>query len=167
MRRTFAAETASAVTVMTLAFTICLAVSRLNHVDVASAAGRRTCPITIPNGLQPPAEMKIGVRDTYLHGNGKLWTVLPSNGILVLKPENDGSIGDKFPWWRTVPGGLTIQGRRLDGGEGTLRSNVPAGYGATGFHSTAIFFSGEGCWEITGRVQDSTLNFVLDVQIRR
>jgi hypothetical protein len=134
---------------------------------VVSAAGRRSCPVTTPNGLQLPAEMNQGSRSPYLHGNGKLWTILPINGILVLTPEKDGAIGDKFPWWRTVRGSLTIQGRRLDGAEGTLRSNIPAGYGATGFQSTAIFFSGEGCWEITGRVGDATLTFVLNVQVKR
>jgi hypothetical protein len=134
---------------------------------VASAAERRSCPVTTPNGLQLPAEMKQGSRNPYLHGNGKLWTILPINGILVLTPEKDGSIGDKFPWWRTVRGSLTIQGRRLDGAASTLRSNIPAGYGATGFQSTGIFFSGEGCWEITGRVSDATLTFVLNVRVKR
>jgi len=116
--------------------------------------------------MELPAEMKPGsTHDPSLYGNGKLWTVLPLDGTLILRRERDGSIGGKFPWWRAVPGNLTIAGRRLDG-EGTIWSNVPAGYGVTGFQSTAIFFSGEGCWEITGRVPDASLTFVVDVKVK-
>jgi hypothetical protein len=165
MRRILNATTASVVTVVAFVCAGCLAKSRLNQAQVASAMDRRTCPITTPNGLQLPPEMKESSPSPYLHGNGKLWTILPLDGTLTLRPERDGSIGDKFPWWRAVPGDLTIAGRRIDG-EGTVRSNVPAGYGATGFQSTAIFFSGEGCWEITGRVPDASLTFVLNVKVK-
>jgi hypothetical protein len=111
--------------------------------------------------------MDEGSGGPYLHGNGKLWTILPVDGILVVVPEKDGTLGAKFPWWRTVKGRLTIQGRRLDGAEGVLRSNIPKGYGATGFQSTALFFSGEGCWEIRGEADGAALTFVLNVHVKQ
>src|ERR1700681_1737883 len=155
------------VAVLPLLWTGCAVRPRPDQAQIASLADRPNCPATVPNGVQLPAAMKQGSRSPYLHGNGKLWTVLPLDGILVLTPEKDGSIGDKFPWWRTVRGPLTIQGQRLDAPAGPLWSNVPTGDGETGFQSTAIFFPSEGCWEITGRVDDATLSFVLRVQVKR
>lgn len=164
MRKIANAMTAGIVTVVALASAGCLAKFRRDQAQVASAMQGRSCPVTTPNGLQLPPEMK-QTRSPYLHGNGKLWTTLPLNGILVITPEKDGSIGEKFPWWKTVTDQLTIEGRRLDG-PGTLKANIPSGYGPT-FQSTGIFFSDEGCWDITGRAGDATLEFVLAANVKR
>jgi len=138
------------------------------------------CRVTLPNGSQPPVKHFGGTvtysptyrgprsdRDAGSHGNGKLWTVLPLDGRLLLTPEKDGSIGEKFFWWRGVRGPLTIRGRRLDAPADPLRSHVPAGYGETGFQASGVYFPSEGCWEITGRVGDSELTFVMEVRVRR
>ena len=143
MRKIANAAMAGIVTVAALASTGCLAKSRHGTAQVANVMQRGSCPVTTPNGLQLPPEMK-QTRSPYLHGNGKLWTTLPLNGILVLTLEKDGSLGEKFPWWKSVTDQLTIEGRRLDG-PGTLKANIPSGYGPT-FQSTAVFFSDEGCW---------------------
>lgn len=165
MRKIVNAATAGIVTVAALACTGCLAKSRLNHAQVASVMQRRSCPVTTPNGLQLPPELGESSGSPYLHGNGKLWTTLPLNGILVLTPERDGSIGQKLPWWGIDTSQLTIEGRRLDG-PGTLKADIPSGYGPT-FQATGIFFSDEGCWDITGRAGDAALEFVLAVNVKR
>ena len=69
----------------------------------------------------------------------------------------------KFPWVRGVRGKLTIQGKRLDAPAPPLRAHIPDGYGDTGFQATGIIFPSEGCWEVTGKVGDSSLTFVTRV----
>jgi hypothetical protein len=100
------------------------------------------------------------------HGNGKLWTTLPLDGKLLVKPDKDGSLSEKFNWWRTIPGNLTISGRRLDG-PGAMRASIPAGYADIGYQASGIYFSSAGCWEVTGRVDDTKLTFVLEVRIKQ
>lgn len=130
-----------------------------------------SCPITLPNGtrnpLRPPGcSGKVLPEQGFYgnHGNGKLWVTLPENGILRLKPMEDGRLGKKFPWWRHVCGRLTITGRRLDAPSQPLEASIPEGYGDTGFQATGVHFSTEGCWEVTGRAGDAELTFVLEVR---
>jgi hypothetical protein len=69
----------------------------------------------------------------------------------------------KFLWWRGVRGKLTIQGQRLDAPAPPLRADIPGGYGDTGFQATGLIFPTEGCWEVTGKVGESSLTFVTRV----
>jgi hypothetical protein len=123
------------------------------------------CQVTIPNGSAPPGE----VPSPQHHGNGKLWTVLPADGKLLVQLGPDGRYGEKFPWWRGagVQGKLSITGRRLDGPAPPLESSIPAGYGETGFQASSIIFPSEGCWETTGKAGDAALTFVLEVRFKR
>lgn len=114
------------------------------------------CPITRPNGSQPPGS----TFGADLHGNGSLWVGLPPSNVVVRERVPDGSIRDKFGWWRGVSGELRIEGRRLDGPAPPLRASVPDGYGDSGFQATGLFFPTEGCWEVTGRVGAASLTFV-------
>jgi hypothetical protein len=119
------------------------------------------CPVTRPNGSQPPGEKTIS---TEYHGNGALWTVLPPDGILLVRRESDGRLSMKVPWWRGVTGTLAIEGRRLDG-SGIFSAHVPDGYGDSGFQATGVYFSSEGCWEVVGRVGSAELIFTVDVRV--
>ena len=131
-------------------------------VPVADQA--QSCPVTAPNGARFFAEPAGGN-----HGNDALVTVLWTGGPVEFKPrgpgcvEPDGYLGMKWPWWRSVPGTLTIEGRRLDGPAGPLKAHIPKGYGGEGFQSTGLLFAGPGCWEVTGRVGDKSLSFVTQV----
>lgn len=102
-------------------------------------------------------------------GNGRLWVLLPTDGVVVFEPgssgeiNEDGSMATKFPWWRAVPGApLVIEGHRLDGVAPPLRSHVPSGYDWL-FQATALIFPTEGCWEVTGAVAGAKLTFVVQV----
>jgi hypothetical protein len=53
-----------------------------------------------------------------------------------------------------------LTSRRLDAPAPPLRADVPAGYGTTGFQASGVSFRTEGCWEITGKVRQTTLTFV-------
>lgn len=125
------------------------------------------CPVTLPNEMHPPGERAADGHYHGNHGNGKLWTTLPTDGKLLITREKDGSTGSKFPWWRAVHGALTIDGRRLDASGGPLRSHIPGGYGQTGFQASGVYFPSEGCWEITGKAGGAELTFVVEVRIKR
>jgi hypothetical protein len=132
-------------------------------------AGR--CPATRPITVGPPG---VSPDDFFgwgaSYGNGRLWVGgLWPDGVIAAGPEfiqADGSVGMKFGWWRAVPGGLRITGRRLDGPAPPLRADVPAGYGQAGFQASGVDFPTEGCWEVTGAVGGATLTFVTFV-VRR
>jgi hypothetical protein len=119
------------------------------------------CPVTAPNGRG-----RSGERGGGNHGNEDLGPSLSPDGRVDFRPggpgcvEPDGYLGMKWPWWRSVRGPLTIEGRRLDGPADPLRASIPRGYGDTGFQSTGLLFAGPGCWEVTGRVGDASLSFV-------
>lgn len=130
----------------------------------ATANAEGTCPVTRPNGNSPPGERP----SPDFFGNGRLWTVTyyPRLVATARNVEPDGSIAEKVPWWADgVEGGLEISGRRLDGHASPLRSRINSGAPQTGFSgdafwSSAIIFPTEGCWEISGKVDDITLTFV-------
>jgi len=124
------------------------------------------CPVTQPNRSTPPGE----AASPHSHGNGELWTVIDRDdtGVLRIRPdevEADGSLGRKMFWWRGFPGSLTIEGRRLDAPAAPLRARIPAGYGPSGFQSSAVYFPSDGCWEVTGRIvgegREGRLTFVV------
>jgi hypothetical protein len=122
------------------------------------AATQGACNVTLPNGSQPP-DGNIG--GDLIHGNGELWVAMPPSGVVITEPSAGGTIRTKYPWWRAVSGTLRLEGRRLDGPAPPLTATeVPDGYGATGFQASAVSYPTEGCWEVTGRVGDAILTFV-------
>jgi hypothetical protein len=80
-----------------------------------------------------------------------------------IKPiiRRDGSMWWKLPWWRLVPGHLTISGRRLDAPAPPLIPVVPNGYGLGGFQASGVIFPRQGCWQITGKLPGASVTFVL------
>lgn len=134
--------------------------------DRLTSAASVACPITQPTTT--PAE--IGDRlfgSTSAYGNDDLWVGgLGQDGILAVDNSvvhKDGSIGAKLGWWRNVPGNVVISGRRLDAPAPPLVGRGSDGYGITGFQASGVLFPTEGCWEVTGRVGESALTFVIFV----
>ena len=128
-----------------------------------------TCPVTHPNGDMPP-----GSGDPHYvggYGNDALWTNLWMWGggpvPVQADPDRPGRTHgpEKWAWHRYVPGELTIEGRRMDGEAPPLRSHVPHGYGEIGFQVSGLDFPMPGCWEVTGRVGDASLTFVVLVAL--
>jgi hypothetical protein len=127
-------------------------------------ADAATCPSTRPSGPAVAGqERPIGSSDLAF-GNSHLWVVpVQKNGVIHADPrsiEPDGSIGQKYLWWRITAGTLAITGRRLDAPAPPLRASIPDGYGSTGLQASGVYFPTEGCWEITGTVVGQTLSFV-------
>jgi hypothetical protein len=84
------------------------------------------CPVTKPNGDTPPGQSDV----PGWYGNGVLWTMLFSNGVVEFRPGGpgfvapDGSLKMKFPWWRKEPERLVITGRRLDASAPPLSAEI-------------------------------------------
>jgi len=126
------------------------------------------CAVTTPNGIAAGEEefapSSYGNREVSVGPFG-LWP----DGTVIFKPggpgfvTRDGSLGMKFGWLRGVSGKLRITGRRLDAEAPPLRAEVPDGYGDRGFQATYIIFPTPGCWEVTGRVGNSSVTFVTKV----
>ena len=125
------------------------------------------CPITQPNGVEPPPGANVFGRGNGDYGNDALWTSLWiwGNGVVLVPPDAVGAsgwMGDlKWAWYRFIPGNLTIDGRRLDAPAPPMRANISDGYGDSGFEATGLIFPSGGCWEVTGHVGDRSLTFVI------
>ncbi len=144
-----------------------LAVGCTGHQPSTPAAAGPTparCPVTKPdaNAPIPPAILADAGTREGLFGNDVAWVALPPDGETRLVPL-DGGYARKFMWWRLVEGNLAIDAKRLDAAAPPGRGNVPNGYGPTGFQASGVFFPTTGCWEITGKVADQELRFVVEV----
>jgi hypothetical protein len=132
----------------------------------APPATEGSCPVTIPNGSRPLGPMPAR------HGNGLLWTGLPRDGRLVVSPDRVGPDGSIF-WTKLIwiaggvwGGGLQVQMHRLDAPAPVLYPDVVSGRlsGWSGPSWAArMRFSSEGCWKVTGKVDDVSLSFVVEV----
>ena len=128
-----------------------------------------TCPVTRPNGSQPP--FNAANRSPNFHGNGSLWSRLPLDGVLTEDParvDPDGTFFEKVFWWANgVTGRLRATAERLDRSAAIQRSTGISGSSA-GFHGSASWatrfhFPPDSCWRITARVQDISLAYVVKV----
>jgi hypothetical protein len=117
----------------------------------------------------PPRLHAIGNGTSYLdgwYGNTALWVGVPLHGVLpAMHPYATpwaAEWGTKFPWWRVIPGKLTITARRLDGPSAGFHSQVADahGYGKAGFVPSGLYWPEPGCWQVTGTIAGHSLTFV-------
>lgn len=125
----------------------------------------RACLVTFPTSETPSGAVKPS--EPIYHGNGALWTVLWPEGRVIFEPGGpgfvlpDGSLGIKWAWIPFVPGELAVEGQRLDGPAPPLRAEIGEGFiDGERFFPTYLIFPSAGCWEVTGRVGESSLTFV-------
>ncbi len=125
------------------------------------------CPVTFPNGSQPPypsLQYPGAPHSPGYHGNGVLWAATGTGGKILVQPalvNADGSIEWKMGWHRGEHGKLTVTGRRLDAPAPPAQGYYDIeGYGDIGFQAGGITFPSQGCWEITGKVGEASLTFV-------
>ena len=101
--------------------------------------------------------------------NDALQAMVPPDGRFVFRPggpgfvDRDGALGIKFGWERLVSGGLIVGGRRLDADAPPARAYMNSGYGNVGFQPMYLVFPSPGCWQITGRIGDRSLTFIVQV----
>jgi hypothetical protein len=122
-----------------------------------------SCPVTLPRNS--PLHDFPG-SNVYWEGN--LFVAgLTSDGTMRFSPDEvspDGSLPQKFGWYRAqgLRGRLTIIGKRLDATAPPLRAEI-YDHGDTGFQPSEVIFPTEGCWQVTGKVADSSVTFVTRV----
>lgn len=101
-----------------------------------------------------------------IFGNDALEVVLPPESKFVFKPDGpgavlpDGALSMKVGWQRRRRGQLQVDGRRLDGVAPPARASMQ-NYGDIGFQPIYLIFPTPGCWEITGRLGEESLTFVV------
>jgi hypothetical protein len=129
-------------------------------------AAPASCPVTRPMPHAAPGKnlmYALGVPFGW-YGNTALRVEVPSQGVLpAMHPTGSAwanEWGTKFPWWRLVPGNLTIAAHRLDGPSRGFHGTVASGYGRLGFISAGLIWPAPGCWQVTGTVSGHSLTFV-------
>ncbi len=98
-------------------------------------------------------------------GNEGIWVSLPTNGLVSW-----GSTTSTSKFWTYVVGrvgAVTATARRLDGpavSGFSMSGGTPSeGYGPPGFIPAGFLFPADGCWEVTYRVGDGSVTFVVEV----
>jgi hypothetical protein len=132
-----------------------------------------TCAVTTPNGVMArggtePCSLGCSLGNELLSAGP---FGIPPAGTFISKPggpgfvTRGGSLGHKFGWQTSVSGTFVVEGRRLDGPAPPMwADNATGQLIAPGFHATALIFPTPGCWEVTGRVGDASLTFVVNVE---
>jgi hypothetical protein len=118
----------------------------------------------------PSATQTCPVSGEGVYGNGLLSTWLPLGGVMSTRRDDDG-LFQKLGWLphRPFPDSLTVRGERLDAPSPPLKvlgvywGYASSGPAANGSWASAVKFPSEGCWRITGRVQDVSLSYVVKV----
>lgn len=139
-----------------------LLVSQTSSRSTEAKNATMSCLVTLPR--------KSPLRDfpgSNVHWEGKLFVagLTPDGTMKFSWVSPDGSLPQKFGWYRAegLRGRLTITGKRIDAPAHPLRADIPDGYGDSGFQATELIFPTEGCWEVTGKVDTTSLSFVIRV----
>lgn len=135
-----------------------------------------SCPVSLPNLTTSPNTYYISTRSGYGNPERNMFIGLWPEGKVIFHPDGpgqifeDGSLGMKFWFYRTIPGDVIFSGERLDAPsppmpEVILRGEED-GYGEVGFHPLGLVFPGEGCWRVYATIGDSRMTFVTVVDKR-
>jgi hypothetical protein len=139
-----------------------VAVQKASVLNVEAPPGE-TCAVTKPNGNTPPG---LAMSPNW-HGNGSLWGSLPLDGTFMYR-SSDATVFDKWIWLaRGVEGDLHVQYRRLDPPFKPIIATTIAGTLSSWdgpSWATRMYFQA-GCWQVTGRVADVSLSFVVKVVV--
>ncbi|MBI1281403.1 MAG: hypothetical protein GC179_24970 [Anaerolineaceae bacterium] len=141
-----------------------------------SSQATADCPVSKPTG---PMSSDKAIKDLdFSNPENTLLTILWPESTVIFERGGagemsaDGSLSMKWPWYRhNIKGQVVIEGRRLDADAPPLKAIVgccygnqtaapDCCYGDTGFTPSALIFSSEGCWEVTGKVNEHRLTFV-------
>lgn len=137
-------------------------------IEVEPALVSSSCPATIANASTPPGA-PAPPSGWYYVGNGALWALMPPSGVWRHVAATDGTIADKIQWLASAVGAnpaLRVEYRRLDTlstwTSATVIGGSLAGYTGPSWASRMAFRA--GCWQVTGRVRDVTLSFIIQIE---
>lgn len=125
-------------------------------VSPISATQTPTVPISqaTPTGIVC-GDMTASDGGRYSTPDGQLWALV-GDGLHVG--------GQKVLWWR-AGSTLEVSGRRLDaqGDVPPMYADLPCCYDPDYYQASGLYFPTGGCWEITARAGERTLQFVVRV----
>ncbi|HSG45551.1 MAG TPA: hypothetical protein VLA72_20585 [Anaerolineales bacterium] len=124
-----------------------------------------SCPVTEPLWIKTPEDSAVGNAPVegyyFVNEDRSIWASAWWTGEeekYLTASEN----GIKTGWFRPVGVELQITGQRIDAQAPPLGAHVPCCY-PTRFQATGLYFPTEGCWEVTAKVEDSILTFIVQV----
>lgn len=101
---------------------------------------------------------------------------IPANGVLRLRPDDAIKFGPLTGWRSTevqwlrddgIEGFVIVSGQRLDE-QSDLSPQTPLSpqrqYVLLGPVKTGLAFPSEGCWEVTGRVGEHSITWMVEVR---
>ena len=122
-----------------------------------------SCPVTVPRQARQPAGANGAGDGLRWYGNGAVWVLLSVSGVLGSDPQQR-PWASKVPWWRSVPGVLTIHAQPVGGRAAGFHADVPSGYDPTGFQPSGLYWPRLGCWRVTGTIAGQPLTFTVWVK---
>ena len=128
---------------------------------VKIAESLKTCPATQPITDEPPDDPNadpFGPGPWFINEDRTVW----AGPYAEEYPWKAGADGNKILWIRPEGTELKVSGHRLDADAPPLRAEIPCCY-PTGFQVTGLYFSTEGCWEVTAEAGKSRLQFVVEI----
>jgi len=122
-----------------------------------------SCPVTVPRQVRQPAGANDAGDGLRWYGNAAVWVLLSVSGVLGSDPQQR-PWASKVPWWRSVPGVLTIHAQPVGGRAAGFHADVPSGYDPTGFQPSGLYWPRLGCWRVTGTIAGQSLTFTVWVK---
>lgn len=134
-----------------------------------------SCPVTKPPAppfVPPSPYPKESAPDGFWFGTDKLWINLRRDGTWQSLPHwPNGTFRQKLFWWhegydhwRDPRPMLRVTGKRLDSPAPPIQSEVSHGWTNDAEHAfivNGINLPSLGCWQISGRFEDTELSFVV------
>lgn len=126
------------------------------------------CPVTQPPELPftppPPYRPTAPWAGSFWYGTHLLWTQVPGDGTWSGPTQKVFWWREGYSWKEDPTPQLTVTGRRLDAPAPTLSASTATNAFAEDIQSAMLVgvdFPTSGCWEITGKVADAELSFVV------
>jgi len=135
----------------------------VSHAPGSPGTVPASCPVTVPRQARQPAGANGAGDGLRWYGNGAVWVLLSVSGVLGSDPQQR-PWASKVPWWRTVPGVLTIHAQPVGGRAAGFHADVPSGYDPTGFQPSGLYWPRLGCWQVTGTIAGQALTFTVWVK---
>jgi hypothetical protein len=132
---------------------------------LTACSGTQACPVTEPAWVIPPEDSAVldppAYGYYYVNEDSSIWASAywPREEY----PLRAGGAGNKMGWFRPAGATMEVTGQRLDGQTPPLKAEFPCCY-PTRFQASGLYFPAEGCWEVTAKVADSVLTFIVKVE---
>lgn len=145
-----------------IALIVVLAGAGVSYLFLASWISQNKFKPTEPMN-DTPTDHSASSFSTVWYRNGSLWAA-PDR---ALQGKFYAGVGNKVLWYRfdgrSFNQGVLVSGSRLDGTSPPLRNTFGVNYVGFAYQPSSLFFPTQGYWDVSGRVGNLTLAFVVYV----